>query len=303
MCGILGWQVRNREFCDFDINVFKEALNLMNFRGPDNTGISISSNNLIGHKRLKILDISNASNQPYEKVKGKKLVYNGEVYNYKEIEKSLGFNLKQDNQINISDTQVVYELLLRSKEKAINLLDGMFAFGWHDISENTIIIARDCLGQKPLYYYHDSNETIYSSELSSIVHIKKTSKLSAHHFAKFLKNGYYPGESSPFKNIYKLLPGHYLLIKNGTLNKFRYWNDKPGNSSNNLDKIDEGKAVDIFIEKFLESCLKTSRADVPIGIFLSGGIDSSLVYKAYKSLGINIQAFTIGFEEDRKSVV
>ena len=177
MCGILGWNKRDSKFSDNEIKIFKDSLELLDSRGPDNTGFIINSDTLIGHKRLKILDITDKSNQPYSKIKGKTLVYNGEIYNYRELEnlyfKDSNFFKKES----ISDTQVVYECLLRYKENSLNLFDGMFAFAWHDEDQNSILIARDCLGQKPLYFYHDENETLYSSELSSILAIKKKSSI------------------------------------------------------------------------------------------------------------------------------
>ena len=297
MCGILGWNKRNAKFSDNEINLFKDSLELLDSRGPDHTGFVMNYDTLIGHKRLKILDITDKSNQPYSKIKGKTLVYNGEIYNYRELEnlyvKDSNFYKKET----LSDTQVVYECLLKFKENSLNLFDGMFAFAWHDEDQNSILIARDCLGQKPLYFYHDENETLYSSELSSILAIKKNLQLCRNNFSKYLKNGYYPGENTPFKKVYKLLPGHYLNIQNGKLRKIKYWQNIPLKDSLS-DEFEEEKVTNIFIEKFLRSCEKTYKADVPVGIFLSGGIDSSLVYKGYKNLGINIQTFTVGFKDN-----
>ena len=207
MCGILGWHKRNSEFTDEEKSKFKNALNLIHSRGPDNTGFYLSPNTLLGHKRLKILDVSNNSNQPYSRVNGKILIYNGEVYNYKELSKRLERETDFINKNIISDTQIVYEILLRYKQYSVNLFDGMFAFSWHDENENSTLIARDPLGQKPIYYYHDENETIYSSELSPITYLKKNLELSKKNFVQYLKNSYYPGESTPFEKIYKLLPG------------------------------------------------------------------------------------------------
>ena len=303
MCGILGWHKRNSEFTDEEKSKFKNALDLIHSRGPDNTGFYFSPNTLLGHKRLKILDISDQSNQPYQRVNGKTLIYNGEVYNYKELSKKLEKETDFNNIEIISDTQIVYEILLRYKEYSINLFDGMFAFGWHDENDNSTLIARDPLGQKPLYYYHDKDETIYSSELTPITFLKKDLKLSKKNFAEFLKFAYYPGELTPFENIYKLLPGHYLIIKDGYLNKIRYWNNKPSRKISIENSLSEEKAIDKFLDKFLDSCEKTSIADVPVGIFLSGGIDSSLVYSAYKALGKDIQSFTVGFEDDEFDVI
>lgn len=296
MCGIFGWQKNNVEFTDNEILLFKKSLDLINSRGPDNTGMHVSSNLLIGHKRLKILDISEKSNQPFKRVQGKILVYNGEIYNYGDLIQYIDKDLIFKSNNNISDTKVLYEILLKYEKEALNLLDGMFAFAWHDSIKNTLLLARDYLGQKPLYYYHDQNETIYASELSCIVNLKRDLNLSKKNVAKYVKNGYFPGETTPFEKIYKLLPGQFITIENGSLKKFNYWHCNIEQDSN-YRRISEDKIVDTFLEKFLNSCEKTFKADVPVGLFLSGGIDSSLVYAAYRKLGIDIQTFTIGFED------
>ena len=143
------------------------------------------------------------------------------------------------------------EVLLRYRENAIKLFDGMFAFAWHDLVDNSIMLARDSLGQKPLYYYHDNNETIYSSELSGITFLKRNLLLSNKNFTQFLKNGFYTGENTPFEKVNKLLPGHYLIIKDGNLNTIKYWNKKPSSDIQIKRNLSEEKIIHNFLDIFL----------------------------------------------------
>jgi asparagine synthase (glutamine-hydrolysing) len=298
MCGISG-------FIDFQSNsneqILKEMTDVLHHRGPDDSGYSFTSTMrrqiALGHRRLSILDLTTHGHQPmaYKEIE---LVYNGEVYNFEEIQHELrGFGYTFDSH---SDTEVILKAYHKWGLKAIEKFNGMFAIALHDKSRNRLFLIRDRSGIKPLYYYHDRELLLFASELKSF-HKHPNFKKEINHdaLALFLQYQYIPEPHTIFQNCYKLQAGCYLEIDTSTdkITQHTYWDvldayNKPKLDISLPDAIEE-------TEKILTSAFNYRMvSDVPVGIFLSGGYDSSVVTALLqKDSSEKLKTFTIGFHE------
>jgi asparagine synthase (glutamine-hydrolysing) len=306
MCGIAG------KACFGNGTVRESELLLMakkiEHRGPDDTGIYISEDKKVGliNRRLAIIDLTKAGHQPLSYSPLQKSTYsngkywitfNGEIYNFLDQRQKLskeGYKF-----VSNTDTEVILALYDRYKTGCLTHLRGMFAFAIYDTKEKTLFLARDRVGKKPLKYYWNGNIFIFASELKAILTQKEvhaTPEWSA--IYHYLTYGYVPSPRTGFKNIYKLEPGHYMLfdLKTGALVKRRYW--KP-DFSQKLN-LSEGEWCKKILEELEEATKLRMIADVPIGAFLSGGVDSSSVVATMARLSAKpIKTFTIGFKETK----
>ncbi len=301
MCGITG-------VVSYKSINYKDVLMHMNdaliHRGPDSFGITdwCNADTYIGfgHRRLSIIDLSATGHQPMMTEDNNfAITLNGEIYNYKEIRReleSLGCKFQSK-----SDTEVVLHAFMQWGVKSVHKFIGMFAFAIYDKNDNSIYLFRDRAGVKPLYYYTSDNIFLFASELKSF-HSHPEFKKNVNHdvVSDFLRHGFIPSPHTIYENCYKLKPGHYIRIdlKNKTFNEIEYWNVL--DYYNRMPVIlPETELLD-HIEDLLKSSFNYRMvADVPVGIFLSGGYDSSLVAALLQSDAANkINTFTIGFEED-----
>jgi asparagine synthase (glutamine-hydrolysing) len=286
MCGIFGFNWN-------DSILFKKMSDSQEHRGPDSSGKFEDGLVSLGHRRLSIIDLSKDGNQPIFNEKNSKLiVFNGEIYNYRELRKELSRKHTFKTQ---TDTEVILHLYEEKGVNCLNFLEGVYSFCIYDIKKKELFIARDPLGVKPLYYYFDEEKFIFSSEIKSILKANIKTEISKESIAKYLRFHYIPDSSTLFSNIYKLEPGFYLnfnLFKK-KLYKKKYWflREKKINKSE-LEYIEE-------LKKLLEYIIKIQMiSDVPVGFYLSGGLDSSLVAAmASKVSSRKIHTFTVSFGE------
>ena len=289
MCGIFG-------IFDFDNeDVSHEKLKLMSrnmiHRGPDDEGFFIDGSIGIGMRRLSIIDIEGGK-QPICNEDGNiQVVFNGEIYNYIELRKQLidqGYKFKTN-----SDTEVLVHLYENMGRKCINQLNGMFAFALWDKRKQILWIARDRLGIKPLFWNISSKKFHFSSDLNSLNKVVK-SKISPKSLIRYLGYSYIPAPLSIFEDIHKLLPGHELIIKEGKLTDNRYWS-----LLKKKNRVSAEKASKKLNSLLSESTRLQLQSDVPVGILLSGGIDSSAiaVYAAAHLKGKSIRTYTADFME------
>jgi len=275
----------------------------LHHRGPDDSGYSLyyhKEDNFqigLGHRRLSILDLSRHGHQPmkFEEIE---IVYNGEVYNFKEIREeliNLGYNFHSD-----SDTEVILKSYHKWGIKALHKFNGMFALTIFDKQKDKIFLIRDRAGIKPLYWYSRDNLILFGSELKSFhKHPKFKKEINTDAIALFLQYQYIPEPHSIFENCFKLKAGHYLEINLKTRNiiEHKYWDVIDAYNRPKLN-ISEEEAIN-ETEKILKSAFEYRMvADVPVGIFLSGGYDSSLVTAILqKDRSQKLKTFTIGFHE------
>ena len=297
MCGLLGIVDYKKSI---NASLFNEMLNSLKHRGPDDEGVEVfsldSCSIFLGHRRLSIIDISSNGHQPmlYEHLA---IIYNGEVYNFKDIRQDLiseGYSFDSN-----SDTEVILKSYHFWGIGCVERFRGMFAFAIYDSEQQEIIIFRDRAGVKPLYYSQTDNALIFSSELRPLLNYPDFNKeIDFEAVSSYLQFGYIHAPKTIFKTVQKLLPGYYLKynIESKILVKECYWNinDFYENQVAREDIVEELEAT--IIEAFNLRMI----ADVPVGVFLSGGIDSSLVaaiVQKYSKIPIN--TFTIGFEDKK----
>ena len=298
MCGISG-------FCDFTKKLDNQTLikmtNVLHHRGPNDSGYSFYENQYanigLGHRRLSILDLSKHGHQPM-KYEHLEIVYNGEVYNFKEIKKELEkYNYRFDSD---SDTEVILKSYHKWGIKAVDKFNGMFSLCIYDNQKDKLIFIRDRAGVKPFYYYDKNNIFMYSSELKSFYENFLFEKdIDIDSLSLYLQYGYIPQPHTIFKNTYKLKAGHYLELnlKTQKSEEIKYWDVIDFYNKPKLD-ISENEAID-KTEELLKSAFEYRMvSDVPVGVFLSGGYDSSIVTAILQNQSKErINTFTIGFHE------
>jgi asparagine synthase (glutamine-hydrolysing) len=302
MCGIAGYISLNNDFTQQQL---KDAAAVIHHRGPDADGFYFSPDNKIGfaHRRLSILDLSNAANQPMLSADGRYcIVFNGEVYNFSELKQQLkdkGASLKTT-----SDTEVIIELFAQQGASCFAKMNGMFAFAIHDKQKNTVTICRDHVGIKPLFYYLDDQSFVFASELKAIKKILGN-KLSVCNEAipYFLHLGFIPEPLTIYNSTYKFPSAHYAEInlekKSIDVSPKAFW--KLEDTITTVVTKDESAAKKELNELLHDAIQKQLISDVPIGTFLSGGIDSSLVTAiASKVNGSNkIKTFSIAIDDGK----
>lgn len=289
MCGICGFNFEDRE-------LLKEMANAIRHRGPNAVGYFSDKNVSLGSRRLSIIDLSKAGNQPMFNEDGSiALVYNGEIFNFKEIRERL---IKNGHDFNSNtDSEVIVHAYEEYGVDCLSYFNGFWGFALYDAKKHLLFLSRDRLGLKPLYYYYDGSKLVFASEIKAIIKdktIKKTLNLDA--LSCFLTYRYIPSDLTIFNNIKKLKPAHYALleIKTGKLKTKRYW-DIPLSTANRNENIIKKE----IIELLKDSVKRRLISDVPLGVYLSGGIDSSSIVAMMKEFSDDISTYSLAFEHDK----
>ena len=299
MCGIAGILNCNGSEEVSDEVIYKMCEAIVH-RGPDDEGRYIEGRIGLGMRRLSIIDLTTGHQPIHNEDKTIWVVFNGEIYNYPELRKELID--KGHRFYTHTDTEVIVHLYEEYGEDCFRYLNGMFGIAIWDTSEEQLVLGRDRVGKKPIYYAFEERRLIFASELKSILSVpdfEKDINLSAVDY--YLSFGCVPGELSIFQGVNKLPAGHKLVYKNRHIDISPYWHLEFG-------KVSEDKGEKYYIETlrelFLDAVKKRLVSDVPLGAFLSGGVDSSAVVAAMVQLGVkDIKTFTIGFEEDKYSEI
>lgn len=268
-------------------------LELIKFRGPDNLGYQQVNDISLGHLRLSILDLDARSNQPY-KFENFIIVFNGEIYNFKDIKLELvklGYSFQTNG-----DTEVLIKAFTEWGKEVLPKLNGMFAFSIYNTKTKIVFSARDRLGVKPFFYYWKDGKFEICSQLRPL--LNSQSKLSTEAISIYLDCGYIPSPYSALENVYKLPPGNYMEIntETGELHIDKYWSLQPVE----LEDISYNEAKEKLHDILIDAVKIRMRSDVPMGSFLSGGIDSALVTAIASSVSEKpISTFTIGFSDPK----
>jgi asparagine synthase (glutamine-hydrolysing) len=294
LCAIFGWQLYQSQFTDKQKLSAVRATRLLTHRGPDNEGYWSNETTFLGHRRLKIIDLSDNANQPFiDNKAGLILIYNGEVYNYIELRETLrsyGFDFTT-----ASDTEVVLKAYQHWGTSCFAQFDGMFAGAILHIATGKLVLFRDHLGQKPLYYFHDDKCLIFSSELRSLTSLPGFNwRLSHENFYRYIANSYYGLDSSPIKGIKKLIPGHFLEVSKNNAVLGKYWESIPGENPLSINYDDAIQKCNELIDR---SCKLSMRSDVPYGVLLSGGIDSSILMQSCLKQDSDTRAFSVSIKD------
>lgn len=288
MCGIVGFTNN----IDDSNRVIGEMMDKIRHRGPDAEGRYVDADIALGHRRLSIIDVSSSGDQPIFNEDGSMvIVFNGEIYNYREIREKLaeaGHVFKTN-----TDTEVLIHGYEEYGEKLLNMLRGMFSFVIWDKNKKELFGARDFFGIKPMYYAIMGKTFMFGSEIKSfLAHPEFKKELNTAALENYLTFQYSPTKETFFKNVYKLLPAHYFRVKGGKMEIKRYWDvnfDADG-------KPDLNEWVERISDTFKNSVEAHKIADVEVGSFLSSGVDSSYV----AAVADVDKTFTVGFGNDEK---
>ena len=284
MCGICGMVGK------VDEELVKKMASVLKHRGPDSEGFYFDTEVGLGIRRLSIIDLITGDQPIHNEDKSIHLIYNGEIYNFLELRKSL--EKKGHYFYTKTDTEVIVHLYEEYKQDCIKYLEGMFTFALWDKKEKKLLIGRDRIGIKPLYYTFNNREFIFASEMKAILIKKEISKeINFEAIDYFLTYLYIPEPITIFKNIYKLPSGYILIYQNGKITLEKYWDFEI--KENNVYKKDYYERLYFLL---MGTVKKHLISDVPIGVFLSGGIDSSTIVGLMSKLGVKpIKTFTIGY--------
>jgi asparagine synthase (glutamine-hydrolysing) len=278
MCGIAGIYFLKDEP---GASSSRDVIESLRHRGPDHQDhLSLQSCNFF-HARLSIVDLSNSSNQPFvNETKTKALTFNGEIFNYKQLAAQVQ-NLKTNG-----DVEVLFKLFEKENTSCLNKLNGFFSFSFYNSETDELDIVRDRYGVKPLYYYHDNEKIAFASELKPLLHLCGPQELNQSALYTYLRLNYISGKETIFKNIYRLLPGEFISVKNKKVT-VSTWYQLPLKKS-------EGS-----FSALLEDSVKLRlQADVPVACFLSGGIDSSIISALAKKHHDDLHTFSLGFADE-----
>jgi asparagine synthase (glutamine-hydrolysing) len=296
MCGILG--LYNPAGVQTSPEAFLAALDRYQRRGPDDSGIWKDESILLGHRRLSIVDVSPSGHQPMESSDHRYvIVFNGEIYNHAELRPHLK---PQHGWRSTSDTETLIEAYRAWGVDCLSRINGMFAFAIWDRTERTLFLARDRLGVKPLYYFHRDGQCGFGSRPGGLSLLLGDGSLQVDPEALrvYLELGYVPAPLSFQRDIHKLPAGHYLLVNARGARRIRYWDFRSIKPDLSINSRPEGELVE-ELDALIQSAVKQRlMSDVPLGAFLSGGVDSALIVAAMKKIGVDHpKAFTIGFKE------
>ena len=295
MCGICGIAIPNKMSRDVDGSLLARMRDTLTHRGPDDAGVFVRGPVGLGHRRLSIVDLG-GGHQPMSNEDGTVwIVFNGEIYNHLDIRPKL----EQQGHIyrTTSDTETIIHLYEEKGARAVEDLRGMFAFAVWDSNRRKLLLARDRLGIKPLYYtVSDYGVICFASEIKALIEARAVrAELNYDALADYAANRSTSGEETLFRGVKRLLPGHTLTWCEGKIEIERYWDvsfAKPDEARS------EGELIDRFEELFCESVRLRLMADVPLGMFLSGGIDSSAIAAAMSEMVKEpIKTFSVAFKE------
>jgi len=287
MCGILGAYNTGIEH-----KTFEQALGILAHRGPDASAVQVSGRLMLGHRRLSILDLSDAGTQPmWSNDKRYAIVFNGEIYNYLELKRELegGYAFKTK-----TDTEVIIVAYSRWGEKCLERFNGMFAFAIWDAKERSLFIARDRLGEKPLYYVADGSAFLIASEIKALLALGVSRQSNERIISEYLLYGMYEhSDDTFFKEIKSLRPGHYLKLTAEGIRIRQYWDIL--NAKNTYDYRMPRAALEEQLRELVADSIRIRfRSDVPVGVFLSSGLDSNtLLHFGREVTGHPVQAFSM----------
>jgi asparagine synthase (glutamine-hydrolysing) len=295
MCGICG--IFDQSNNSIDATLVERMNRAIEHRGPDGEGYFIHGGIGLGHRRLSIIDLEGGAQPIPNEDETLQVVFNGEIYNYVELREelmALGHQFRTS-----SDTEVIVHAYEQWGEACVKRFNGMFAFAIVNIPEKTLFLARDHLGIKPLYYFWSGSQLLFASEIKALLqHPGCPREVDIESLAELFTFRYVPSPKTLFKGIFKLPPGHMMHVSTGSIRSERFWQWIPQIRKNwhEQDLIEE-------YQDLLDDAVRLQlRSDVPLGLFLSSGIDSGVLLAIMNKYSSGrIQAFTIGFEGGEKT--
>lgn len=295
MCGLTGIFAFN-EIGRFNLPNISLATETLAHRGPDFQKCYVDDFVALGHRRLSIIDVNPQANQPMSAEDGRyQIVFNGEIYNYKILRQEL--QNKGVQFVTQSDSEVLLQLLIHEGKEAISQLNGFFAFAFYDKLKGEMIVARDRYGIKPLYYFQDEDRFIFGSELKAILKFGIEKSLDTNSLYTYLQLNYVPAPMSMVKGVKKLMPGHYAIVKKKSVEITPYYKLGDTFDKQFAGTYEEAQSqLKILMDNAVERRLV---ADVPLGSFLSGGVDSSILAALASKKADDLNTFSIGYKGNK----
>jgi asparagine synthase (glutamine-hydrolysing) len=291
MCGIAGFTSPGNDAR----MIAEEMAGTMIHRGPDDGGVYVDHDIAFGHRRLAVIDLTGGTQPRMDRESGDALVFNGEIYGYRDLADELRADdvpLRDG-----SDTEVLFWMLRRyGVSKALERIDGMFAFAYREGKSGRVFLVRDRFGEKPLFYSVSEGALVFASEIKAMRRHPdfQSAGLDRNAIHRYLTFEYLPGGESGFSNIRKLRPGHMLTFQNGEAKEEPYWRPRYGGADPAMSENDALDRMDALIS---DSVRQRLIADVPVGLFLSGGVDSSLIAAMTARHASNATAYTVRMPE------
>ncbi len=287
MCGIVGIVHRNAS------GYIREATNIISHRGPDDFGYFSFENLALGHRRLSILDLSPRGHQPMQSQDGRfTIVFNGEIYNHMELRHRL---LSEFNFKSTSDTETILYGYIKYGRQLFSKLNGIFAFSIFDKDTKDVVVVRDQFGVKPLYYVSNNDSLFFASELKALISIDFDKEIDVEALSRYIYFLYSPGEQTPYKHVRKLKPGHFIAFNISAPSKVKVEKYYEIPFKGNYFKKTEVELIDDLISNLRRSVESQLLSDVPVGFFLSGGLDSASLVALARELHPekNLNCYTI----------
>jgi asparagine synthase (glutamine-hydrolysing) len=292
VCGISGFVSLAHQRADGEI--VRRMTATLRHRGPDDEGFYVAGPVALGHRRLRIIDLETGRQPIANETETVQVILNGEIYNFGEVRSWLqerGHRFKT-----LSDTEVIVHAYEELGEECVTRFNGMFAFALWDEDRGALFLARDRMGEKPLYYTEQDGWFIFGSELRAVLeHPAVRRELDLLGLSRYITSGYVPDPHTIFRNIHKLPPGHFMSVASGKTRVVRYW-DIPIHADRQRS---EDELAELLWEQLCRSVQRRLVSDVPVGVFLSGGVDSAAIVAAAASVApaAPLTTFSMGFEE------
>ncbi|PYS82030.1 MAG: asparagine synthase (glutamine-hydrolyzing) [Acidobacteria bacterium] len=299
MCGINGIALSSRSRRQLDVRVLERMRDVITHRGPDDEGVFVDGRVGLGHRRLSIVDVA-AGHQPMTNEDGSlHIIYNGEIYNHADFRESL--EARGHVYRTHCDTETILHLYEEEGVRCVERLRGMFAFAIWDAKRRELFIARDRLGVKPLYYVHADDGSLYfASEIKALLEARAVApEVNFKALPDYLANHATSGEGTLFRGVERLLPGHTLLWRDGQVQIEKYWDVTfAPDADEEHGRRTDGEYIEEWAELFRTSVRLRLMADVPLGMFLSGGIDSSAIAAVMSGMVSSpVKTFSVAFAE------
>jgi len=297
MCGIAGI-VALSDTGRQQVSKLRQSIRTLQTRGPDDEGIYLCDEMGLAQRRLAIIDTSAAANQPmWDRTKRYAIIFNGEIFNYQQL-RTKYFSAEELKQFHTSsDTEILLELFIKQGEACLPLLEGFFVFVIYDTHQKELFIARDRFGKKPLNYYIDDDRFVFASELKALYNFEIPKELNYEALKLYLQLGYIPQPLSMLKHVKKLEPGSYLTLKGKTIKQTKWYQLDPAYEYKNAPSYEEAQKQ--LVTLLEDAVVKRLISDVPLGAFLSGGIDSSVIVALASRHQKSLNTFSIGFKGEQ----
>lgn len=297
MCGIAGI-VALTDTGRQQVSKLRQSIRTLHTRGPDDEGIYLCDEMGLAQRRLAIIDTSAAANQPmWDKTKRYTIIFNGEIFNYQELRNKY-FTTEEKQQLHTSsDTEILLELFIKQGEKCLPLLEGFFAFAIYDTLTTELFVARDRFGKKPLNYFIDDDRFIFASELKALYDFGIPKELNYDALQLYLQLSYIPQPMSMLKHVKKIEPGARLILKGKDIEEKKWYELTPKYEYRNAPSYEQAQKE--LVPLLEDAVVKRLISDVPLGAFLSGGIDSSIIVALASRHQKSLNTFSIGFKDEQ----